>query len=295
MDVFTPEQFQDATLVGNFKSGADDWHAARATGIGGSEIGTIMGLNPWESAYTLFAKRTDRIPTLPLTSMAVQLGNILEKPILKLWAERNPDWTVYTTGTYRSNANPFMLANPDALAHNEATGEWIVIEVKTSRNYWYEVPPAYVAQVQHYLDVFNLKNAVLVGLIGMDWQEHAIARDDFQIENQRMFAEMFWVQLQADTAPAWDGSQSTYESVRAEHPAIVDEEVEIDGGHYLVAAQEKFDEAQAELLEAKSRVMSAMGNAKHAYVTYDGQKFRIASRQARGLSAPYLVINKKGK
>jgi putative phage-type endonuclease len=295
MDVFTDKQFQNATLVGNFESGSDDWHAIRATGIGGSEIGTIMGLNPWESAYTLFAKRTDRIPTLPLTSMAVQLGNALEEPILNLWAERNPDWKVYTAGTYRSNANSFMLANPDALAHNQITGEWIVIEVKTSRNYWYEVPPAYIAQVQHYLDVFDLKNAVLVGLIGMDWQEHFITRDDFQIENQRMFAEMFWTQLQADTAPAWDGSQSTYESVRAEHPLIVDEEVEIDGGHYLVEAQEKFDAAQAELLEAKSRVMSAMGAAKHAYITHEGEKFRIASRQARGLTAPYLVISKKGK
>jgi hypothetical protein len=41
--------------------------------------------------------------------------------------------------------------------------------------------------------------------------------------------------------------------------------------------------------------MAAMGTAKHAYVEHQGEKFRIASRQARGLTAPYLVINKKGK
>jgi hypothetical protein len=95
--------------------------------------------------------------------------------------------------------------------------------------------------------------------------------------------------------PEWDGAESTYQAVREMHPLITDEEVEIDGGHLLIAAQEQFDKAQAELLEAKSRVMAAMGNAKHAFVEHQGEKFRIASRQARGLTAPYLVINKKGK
>ena len=290
MEQYAPQTFNDAKLVGIFDSGSPEWHEARKHGIGGSEIGTIMGLNPWESAYTLWHKRLELIATEPLTSMAVKIGNKLEAPVLELFAEEHPGFEVFTTGTY---AKGFLHANPDGLAKLE-NGDWAIVEVKTSRNYWDEVPPAYVAQVQHYLNVMGLDVAVIVALVGMDYQEHWIARDDFTIGNQELFAGQFWNALQNGEVPSWDGSKSTYETVRQLHPEIDDTEVEIDGGHHLVLAQQKFDEAEQELTEAKSRVMDAMGNAKHAYITHEGQTFRIASRQARGITKPYLVVNKKG-
>ena len=293
MDVYAPQKFNTAELVGVFTNGSPEWHQARLEGIGGSEVGTILGLNPWESAYTLWHKRAGLIPTEPLTSMAVKIGTKLETPVLELFAETHPELKVVTTGTYRDGALPFLHANPDALAQTE-TGEWIVVEVKTSRNYWDEVPPAYIAQVQHYISVMGLKRAVIVALLGMDYKEFWIERDDFQIETQRLMASEFWSGLQTGEVPSWDGSQSTYETVRKLHPTIDDTEVEIDGGHLLVLAQQKFDDAERELLEAKSRVMKLMGHARHAYVEHEGQRYRIASRQARGISAPYLVVNKKG-
>jgi hypothetical protein len=35
-----------------------------------------------------------------------------------------------------------------------------------------------------------------------------------------------------------------------------------------------------------------MGNAKHAYIVAEGQKIRLASRQARRDGVPYLVVKK---
>jgi len=35
-----------------------------------------------------------------------------------------------------------------------------------------------------------------------------------------------------------------------------------------------------------------MGNAQHAYVELDGEKIRVASRQARNGGTPFLVIRK---
>ena len=295
MELYAPQEFNKAKLVGTFDNGSDEWHEARTQGIGGSEIGTIMGLNPWESAYTLHHKRAGLIPTEPLTSMAVKIGNKLEDPVLELFADEHPNFEVYKTGTYQSTETPFLMANPDGLA-KLGTGDWAIVEVKTSRNYWNEVPPAYVAQVQHYMNVMGLKHAVIVALVGMDYQEHWIDRDEFVIENQVLYATRFWDGLRTGAVPEWDGSKSTYETVRALHPQIDEDlEVEVDGGHNLVLKQWHFDKAERELTEAKSAVMSAMGNAKHAYVTHEGEKFRIASRQARGLSMPYLVVNKKGK
>lgn len=290
MDIYAPKQINGATLLGTFEPDSPEWHEARAAGIGGSEVGTIMGLNPWESAFTLAHKRLGLIPTEPLTSMAVKLGKLLEQPILEMFQAEHPDFNVVTTGTY---AKGIFHANPDALIISE--NETILIEVKTSRNYWDEVPPAYIAQVQHYLDVLDLDTAVIVALVGMDYKEYWIERDDFQIKNQRLMVEKFWEGLQNGEVPNWDGSQSTYETVRAKHPAIESgEEVEIDGGHELISAQLAYDEAEANLIKAKATVMDLMGNAEHAYIEHEGQRYRVASRRARGVSKPYLVVHKKG-
>jgi hypothetical protein len=78
------------------------------------------------------------------------------------------------------------------------------------------------------------------------------------------------------------------------NPYIDDEEIEIDGLHALPLAQEAFDKAEAELRKQKSEVLNAMGRAKHAFIEVEGQKIRLASRQARGDGVPYLVV-KKGK
>ena len=287
-----PETFNGANLVGTFEAGSEEWHEARKGAIGGSEIGTIMGLNQYESAYALMAKKLGKIPTEKLDNWAIRFGQKFEQPILELFQDEHPHFEIYTTGTYAHPELPYMHANPDALA--KVNGKWVIVEVKTSKNYWYEIPPSYIAQVRWYMSVMNIDSAIIVGVVNMSWVEHWIERDSFEEDVLKQYGAEFYRRMQLCQMPEWDGAQSTYEAVRVMHPTITDEEVEIDGGHYLVKAQEDFDVAQAELLKAKSQVMSAMGNAKHAYVTHGEQKFRIASRQARGLTAPYLVVNKKG-
>ena len=64
LDLHAPKKFNEATLLGVFESGTSAWHEAREDSIGGSEVSTIMGLNPYESAYALWAKKTGKIPSL---------------------------------------------------------------------------------------------------------------------------------------------------------------------------------------------------------------------------------------
>jgi putative phage-type endonuclease len=292
MDLFTGKFKNGAIDLGFYESGTPEWHALRKEGIGGSEIGTLLGLNPWSSAVTLWAKRLGLIPDPPLTSFAVKLGNKLEQPILELFADAHPEYEIYRAGTYRHPKVSYLNANPDAIAVHKDTGEVVVIEVKTSRNYWDKIPPAYEAQVQHYLDVLGVCRGYLIGLVGMDWVEHEIAIDDFATATAHLAAQEFWKCLQEGTMPDWDGSTSTYETLRDLHPEITDEEVYIDGGHNLTLAQRKFDEADKELQKQKNQVMALMGTAKHAYVEVDGERIKIASRQSKGLGRPYLVVRK---
>ena len=293
MKAHTPKHFNGAKLLGVFENGTAEWHEARADGIGGSEVGTIMGLNRWESAFYLHQLKAGHLPQKELDSFPADLGNILEPVIMgPLLKRQHPDWEVFTTGTYQHATIPYLHANPDGLA--KVDGEWVIIEAKTSRNYWDAVPPSYVAQVQHYMNVMGVKRAVIVGLVAMDWVEHWIEADAFEQDVITQTAARFWDGVKNDTPPEWDGSTSTYEAVRELNPDIDGTEIEIDGLHYLPAAQEVFDKAETELRKMKAQVLALMGKAQHAFIEHDGQKIRVASRQARGMGKPFLVV-KKGK
>jgi putative phage-type endonuclease len=294
MELHAPADFNGAKLVGVFESGTSAWHEARAYSIGGSEIGTIMGLNPWESAYALWAKKTGKIENPPLTNWAVRFGQAFEEPILKLWAEEHPEYEVFVTGTYQDCDNSFLHANPDALARHRETGEWIVVEVKTARTSFESLPPTYEAQVRHYMMVMKIDRAVVVAVAGMTWQEFWVERDEFTEQVQLDQAKLFLSHIVNDTKPDYDGAESTYEVIRKLHPLIDDTEIEIDGLHQLALAQQEFDAAEAKFYQMKSWVLDLMGNAKHAYIVADGQQIRLASRQARRDGVPYLVV-KKGK
>jgi len=289
-----PQEFPSATYLGEFPPDSPEWHELRSQGLGGSEIGTIMGLNPWESAYTLWAKKTGRIPTPKLDNWSVRLGKAFETPILELFKEQHPELEIYLAGTYASKEMSFMHANPDAMAYDPANKEWIVIEVKTARNPWNSVPAHYVAQVLHYMDVMNVKKSILVAVAGMDYKEWEIPADPFQQSAQRDAGIRFWQSLQTEDAPDWDGSDSTYQTMRQINPEIENVEIEIgELGIGLWNAQMRADKALAELNQFKSATLAAMGSAKHATVTVDGEpKSKIASRQMRG-GSPSLIVHRK--
>ncbi len=290
----TPPKFEPtngAKLLGNFENGSAAWHELRADGIGGSEIGTILGLNPWESPFYLHAVKTGKIPPKQLDSFPVKLGQILEPVIYnEIIPMLHPDWELQTVGTYQHPTLPFLHANPDAIAW--INGEWVVVEIKTSRNHFDGLPPHYEFQLKHYLNVLGIKKGVVVGLVAMDPVEYWVELDDFDAQLIEQKATEFWDMVVNDVAPDFDGSESTYTAVRELHPLIDGTEVEIDGLHGLAIAQEKFERAEAEFKKIKSEVLAIMGNAQHAYVQFGDEKIRVASRQARNGGIPFLVIRK---
>ena len=216
MKTHSPQTFNGAELVGVFENGTSEWHEARSDGLGGSEIGVAMGLSPFKSPFHLWAVKTGQVIPEPLNNWAVRFGQKFEEPILELLQEEHPDWELYSTGTYLHPKHKFLQANPDGLA--KVDGEWVVVEVKTSRNYWHEIPPTYIAQVRHYMAVMNVNRAVIVGVVNMAWVEHWVERDDFEEQVLIDQAKRFWQYVTEGTQPDWDGSESTYEAVMAMHP-----------------------------------------------------------------------------
>ncbi|NDC49787.1 MAG: hypothetical protein EBZ61_12055, partial [Micrococcales bacterium] len=87
--------------------------------------------------------------------------------------------------------------------------------------------------------------------------------------------------------PDWDGSDSTFETVRLLSPDIQDTKEELGQlGVELFNANLKVKEAETHLTEMKSRVMSALNGAK--YGTIDGKT--VVTLSQRGAGKPFLTI-----
>ena len=294
MKTYAPPTLNGAKLLGLYEPGSPEWHEERSKGIGGSEVGTILGLNPWESAYALWAKKTGKIPSEIKENWPIRFGKAFEQPILELWAEDHPDWEVMITGTYEDEHCSYRHANPDAIARHIETGELMVIEVKTARKTWETAPPAYIAQVLHYMGVLKIRSGVIIALAGMTWFEQEVQFNQFQIDVQNEMLSSFWHSVTEDHKPAWDGADSTYHAVRAETPEIDAREVELGQlGIDLMKAQEGADVASRELTKLKSQVLHKMNDAKWGTILAKTGPERVVSRQFRA-GVPSLVINKKG-
>lgn len=279
-------EIQDAVLLGDFENGSDEWHALRNEPgvIGGSDIAAVAGLSQWESPYTKWAKKTGQIPDSIEPSMSMRLGTKLEAPILEIFSEEHPELELYTTGTWANKDEPWMRANPDAL-YADSTGEFGILEIKFSRDYWTSVPQNYRAQVLWYMRVFGLRKAKLVALAGSTYQEFDIEWDQFEVDTLFAAAIRFRNHVTQVRPPQWDGSTSTLETVKKLNPNISDGEVDLDdlGMHYFNKLDE-FERVEKELTELKSRVLSAMNGNKRGLIYGE---HRISLR-ARGAGLPYL-------
>jgi len=282
----------EAVLLGDFANGSQEWHDLRNEpgAVGGSDIAAITGLSTWESAITKWAKKTGQIPDEVTPNMSMKLGTILESPILNLFADEHPELEIYETGTWANKENPWARSNPDGL-YKDADGNWGIVEVKFSRDYWSGVPQAYRAQVLWYMRIFGIKQAKLVALAGSSYMEFDIEWDEFEAQTLWDAAVRFRQACLDMKMPYWDGSNSTLETIRALSPGIVDTEVDLDdlGMHYLNSVDE-YEKANAKMTDLKARVINAMDGAKRGLVFGE----HLLSLRSRAGGAPYLH-HEKGK
>jgi putative phage-type endonuclease len=285
-------QLLDAVLLGDFANGSPEWHELRNEPgcIGGSDIAASAGLSNWTSPITLWAKKTGQIPDEVTPNMSMKLGTILEEPILELFADEHPELKILTTGTWANKTYPWMRANPDGL-YLDANGDWGIVEVKFSRDYWTQVPQSYRAQVLWYMKVFGIRQAKLVALAGSSYQEYDIEWDQFEADTLFEAAVRFRQACLDLKMPDWDGSNSTLETVRALNPNIEDGEIDLDelGVHYFNAVEDA-DSANTKMTELKSRVIKAMEGKKRGLVYGD----HLISLRSRAGGMPYLH-HEKGK
>jgi putative phage-type endonuclease len=274
-----------AKYLGTFEPGSPEWHNARK-GIGGSDVASVMDLNPWKSAYTLYCEKTGLIDSTIEPSMPMKMGTAFEPVIRQLFQENNKEWlTIHETGTWASLEDPRSVANPDGIVE-WADGSLGILEIKFSRMYWDKLPEHYNLQVQHYLWVLGLNRAIVVAVAGGDWKEFEVVRDDSLVQTMKSRLQAFYGFLDTDTAPDYDGSESTYETVRELSEGLQEGEIELGSlWANLLQAKAESEYWETQFKAHKSAVLAFMDGTK--YGLFQGDK--VIALQARN-GKPFITF-----
>ncbi|MFI5776964.1 YqaJ viral recombinase family protein [Nocardia sp. NPDC051570] len=271
-DLVTPLVNGHAETIGEFISGSPEWHAARANGIGGSEISAVVGLNPWESRFGLWHRKKDLLSAVP-ESAPMKWGTLLEPVIAAEYQANHLDrgQRASTGATYRHHQRRWQLANPDLLIWN---GDELVdgVEIKAPGPDFSEkwgrdgsdlIPIYYRCQIAHYCDVMGLESMVLRALLGgNDARSYRIRPSGDDREFLRAEGEQFWSDFLTDVAPNLDGHLATYSVLRELHPDI-DRSIIVDAPAVLAdrwwEVQANRDAADAEYMEVRTQIADLIG------------------------------------
>lgn len=268
------------TVLGWFEPGTPEWHAARAGGVGGSEIAAVVGLSPYESRFSLWHRKKGLIGPVE-ESEEMYWGKVHEPGICARFAAEHPDLPLSPAPTYAHPDRPWQIANPDRHAGPD------LLEAKTSRDAegWgkegtAQIPVHYRAQCLHYMDVTGARRCwVAVLIAGSEYREYVVDYDEAEAQILREAGARFMDDLARDIRPDIDGHSATYQAVREIPEGLdpVDVEVPTVLRDRFYAAQDAFWAAEDELTACKGELLDTIGTGQRAVC----ERERIATRTVR--------------
>jgi len=170
----------------SFKDEAD-WLELRNKGIGGSDIGAIMGINPYRSPLQVYKEKIEGIKVDLSNNVNVKKGKELEDVILTRYVKPLLAAEGYVVGKpdfmIVNSDYPFFRANVDGIAFKPGShyADNLIIEIKCISEHGEEawnktdycgVPPYYYGQVQEYMLVTGARNTKVCALFEKSWTMH---------------------------------------------------------------------------------------------------------------------------
>lgn len=219
-----------------------EWLELRKATVGGSEAGTILGMNPFQSSYALWNEKMGI--TEPFEgNLATECGTFMEKFVADKFTEISGYAVKKSNYLWYNDNYQGAHASPDRLVYHmgdsgKAIGKPIAgLECKTTsafrlkKFHGVDFPMQYYAQCVHYMMVTEIRVwylAVLVGnqeyhifrLVRDDglkmpvWCEGQLLVEDDEIKALYEAEKEFVGLMERRTPPAVDGAESSTDAVK---------------------------------------------------------------------------------
>lgn len=149
-----------------------EWLEYRNSGIGSSEVATILGLNPWETPYQLWRRKMG-LDEGKEETFAMRAGHYLEDAVSRFWSDATGkevikssagDWLIV------DKEKPYLRVSPDRTywlsGNSRKASNKGILECKTTQMTIDEdnIPKNWFCQLQYQLGVAGLEQGSLAWL-----------------------------------------------------------------------------------------------------------------------------------
>lgn len=263
-----------------------EWLTLRKKGIGSSEVGTIMGVNPYDTPYQLWLRKTEQAPAIE-ENVAMRMGHKLEPIVAQLYEEYTGNVVDRETEddfVVINDLHPFMVASPDRYV-KDRTGRTVLLECKTTAHKVDEdtLPKSWFCQVQYLMACAELDMAAIAWLVnGREFGTLAVSRNDRFVKAMLDKVAEFWQHVQDKTAPALTpGTDDVALAYQAEQPgkvALATDEV-YQQYSQLVAVKAQIELLEAQKTQIETQIKAHMADAER--LEY-GDKLLATWKQGKG-------------
>lgn len=252
--------FENCKMVPTASMSRPDWLAERKKGIGGSDASAIIGLNPWETSYTVYLDKLGLLPEKE-ESEAMRQGRDFEDYVAKRFSEYTGKKVQKCNYMIHNPAYPWALADIDRRVVGENAG----LECKTTSTLnlkqfrGVEFPEKYYVQCVHYMAVTGADRWYLAVLVfGKEFHVYTLERDDAEIEALMASEEAFWEKVRYQTPPDISGQEADSKAVNGIYPDSNEEEIELYGLEELFGQLKSAEEYLRNAQQWKDRIVNGI-------------------------------------
>ena len=143
-------------MLVNVKSQSKKWHDLRNQGVGGSEIGVVLGLNKYKSVVELYNEKT-AAERIEIDSIRMRFGTYAEDFVISEFEKETGLKTEKNENEFYYMEKSVLRGTPDAFYYDDT--EKCVLEIKTTSMYIdiNEINNSHYLQLQSYLGLTGLK------------------------------------------------------------------------------------------------------------------------------------------
>lgn len=247
--------------------------------LGGSTIGSAVGVDPYCSPIRLWLEMTGRIERAE--TQAMYLGRLLEPAVVIALREQGYNVEPAKGEVLTAKTAPWVEGHPDAWA------DGAIVEIKCAGHAVDALRPAHEAQVQTYMWLADVDEAIVAYLGGLRLDVFHVSRDEWAMEIMRRLGQEFMQHVYTDSQPPALGHPDDRAAVLAAHP---------EGQAWPVRETREVREARQELrrlLEAEKARKQRIERLRSVITAHMGEASELINRDGDVVATWRNVTSKR--